>query len=150
MLSEVTGEEVIAALPRLREELGDRAPLRALHYFNEELLVERRAEALRAGDMHRFMTYTRYSGASSAMLLQNVSVGGASEQPSMLAIALAESLLSGNGVARVHGGGFGGTIQAFVPTDWAQSFAEGMDAVFGEGACGVYGVDHEGAKAWWM
>ena len=69
---------------------------------------------------------------------------------SMLAIALAESLLSGNGVARVHGGGFGGTIQAFVPTDWAQSFAEGMDAVFGEGACGVYGVDHEGAKAWWM
>ena len=150
VLSEVTGEEVIAALPRLREELGDRAPLRALHYFNEELLVERRAEALRAGDMQRFMTYTRYSGASSAMLLQNVSVGGASEQPSMLAIALAESLLSGNGVARVHGGGFGGTIQAFVPVEWSSSFAEGMDAVFGEGACGIYGVDHEGAQAWWM
>lgn len=150
VLSEVTGEEVIAALPRLRKELGDRAVLRSLHYFNEELLVERRAEALRAGDMHRFMTYTRYSGASSAMLLQNVSVGGASEQPSMLAIALAESLLAGNGVARVHGGGFGGTIQAFVPTDWAPSFAKGMDAVFGEGACGIYGVDHEGAQAWWM
>jgi galactokinase len=84
------------------------------------------------------------------MYLQNVSVGGASDQPSMLAIALADELLAGRGAVRVHGGGFGGTIQAFVPLDAAKGFAAGMDAVFGEGACGVYNVDHEGARFQWL
>jgi galactokinase len=124
--------------------------LRALHYYNEEILVSERAEALRAGDMSSFLLLTRRSGASSAMLLQNVSVGGAGDQPSMLAIALAEALLAGRGAARVHGGGFGGTIQAFVPLDLIDAFSSGMDAVFGQGACGAYGIDHEGARARWM
>ena len=100
--------------------------------------------------MGRFLELTRLSGGSSAMFLQNVSIGGSKEQPSMLAIALAEGFLCGRGAVRVHGGGFGGTIQAFVPLDAVDEFSAGMDAVFGEGACGVYGVDHEGAKAWWI
>ena len=150
ILSKVSEADVIAALPRLREKLGDRAALRALHYYREERLVAGRAEALRAGDADRFLELTRLSGASSAMYLQNVSVGGASDQPSMLAIALAEELLGGRGAVRVHGGGFGGTIQAFVPLDAVEGFAAGMDAVFGAGACGVYGVDHEGARFQWL
>ena len=150
VLSEVQVEEVIAALPILRAKLGDRAVLRALHYYHEEFLVRCRAESLAAGDMDEFLALTRLSGESSAMFLQNVSVGGSTEQPSMVAIALAACLLRGRGAVRVHGGGFGGTIQAFVPLDMLDGFTAGMDAVFGEGACGVYGVDHEGARSQWL
>ena len=150
VLSQVSEADVIAAIPRLRESLGDRAVLRALHYYREERLVDERAKALAAGDIDTFLALTRLSGASSAMFLQNVSVGGASDQPSMLAIALAEELLGGKGAVRVHGGGFGGTIQAFVPLELVGEFAAGMDAVFGAGACGTYGVDHEGARYSWL
>ncbi|MDO4538312.1 MAG: galactokinase family protein [Coriobacteriales bacterium] len=150
ILSQLSEGEVIAALPRIREELGDRAALRALHYYREERLVADRALALKAGDVDAFLALTRLSGASSAMYLQNVSVGGASDQPSMLAIALAEELLAGQGAVRVHGGGFGGTIQAFVPHALVDAFSRGMDAVFGQGACGVYKVDHEGARFAWL
>ena len=150
VLSEVRVEDVLAAMPKIRQTLGDRAALRALHYYQENWLVTARANALKAKDLDRFLELTRLSGESSAMFLQNVSIGGSAEQPSMLAIALASGLLCGRGAVRVHGGGFGGTIQAFVPLDAVEEFDAGMDAVFGEGACGVYGVDHEGAKAWWM
>ena len=151
VLSQVDEVDVLAAIPQLREQLGDRAVLRAMHYYNEQKLVAARVNALKLGDVERFLSLTRSSGISSATLLQNVSVGGTAEQPSMVAIALAERLLSGSkGAARVHGGGFGGTIQAFVPIDDVESFSAGMDAVFGEGACGVYGVDHEGARAQWL
>lgn len=150
ILSQVSEADVIGALPRIREELGDRAALRALHYFREERLVAERVDALRAGDVDRFLELTRLSGASSAMYLQNVSIGGSPEQPSMVAIALAEELLAGRGAVRVHGGGFGGTIQAFVPLDAVEAFSAGMDAAFGAGACGVYGIDHEGARAQWL
>lgn len=150
VLSEVDEADVIAALPQLRATLGDRAALRALHYFREERLVAGRVAALRAGDVGRFLALTRLSGASSAMYLQNVSVGGAREQPSMLALALAEELLGDEGAARVHGGGFGGTIQVFVPRGRVEGFSQAMDAVFGEGACGRYAVDHEGARFAWL
>ena len=150
VLSQVSEDAVISALPRLREALGDRAALRALHYYREERLVAGRAQALRDAHIDDFLALTRLSGASSAMYLQNVSVGGASDQPSMLAIALAEELLCGRGAVRVHGGGFGGTIQAFVPLDVVEAFSAGMDAVFGAGACGVYGIDHEGARFSWL
>ena len=150
ILSQVADSDVLAAIPQLREQLGDRAVLRAMHYYNEQKLVAARVDALKSGDIKQFLSLTRSSGISSAMLLQNVSVGGTAEQPSMVAIALAECLLGGSGAARVHGGGFGGTIQAFVPIDDVESFSAGMDAVFGKGACGVYGVDHKGACAQWL
>ncbi len=150
LLSEVSEKDVMKNVPALRKALGDRAVLRALHYFHEEDLVADRVKALRNGNMQRFLELERFSGISSAMLLQNVSVGGSPEQPSMLAIALAEGLLRGHGAARVHGGGFGGTIQAFVPLGEVDAFSAGMDAVFGKGSCGVYGIDHEGARSQWL
>ena len=150
LLGQAHVEDLLVAMPRVRQKLGDRATMRALHYFQEEFLVKARADALAQADMEEFLRLTKLSGESSAMYLQNVSVGGSSDQPSMLAIALAEALLCGRGAVRVHGGGFGGTIQAFVPLDVVEEFADGMDAVFGEGACGVYGVDHEGARYAWL
>lgn len=150
ILSQVSAEKVLAAIPALRTSLGDRAVLRAMHYFQEEWTVAERVKALQEQDMGRFLELTSLSGKSSAMFLQNVSVGGSADQPSMLAIAVAEGLLGGRGAVRVHGGGFGGTIQAFVPTDLVEEFSAGMDAVFGSGACGVYGVEHEGARFTWL
>ncbi len=135
-------------LPTLRAAYGDRSILRAIHYYRESRLVERRADALRAGDMPQFLNLTRISGASSAMYLQNVSVAGSSEQPAMLALAIAGEMLHDQGASRIHGGGFGGTVQTFAPLEYADEFCQGMDYVFGEGACQTYQIDHEGARAW--
>ena len=150
-LRDVDEDEVLGALPELRRRLGDRAALRSLHYFREERLVERRVEALRTGDMDAFLAGERLSGASSAMYLQNVSVPGASSQPAMVALAVAQELLGGRGAARIHGGGFGGTIQAFVPSGEAESFCRRMDAALGRpGAAGLYQIEREGASAQWL
>lgn len=135
-------------LPLLRSEYGDRPVLRAIHFFIEQRLVEERARALREKDMPAFLEATRRSGASSAMYLQNVSVARLPEQPAMLALAVADVMLGTEGASRIHGGGFGGTIQTFVPQDKAESFTMGMNFVYGDGACQVYQVDHDGARAW--
>ena len=148
-LGELDEAALIFDLPRVRRELGDRAALRALHYFREDRLVEERAEALKAHDMASFLELTRLSGASSAMYLQNVSVPGR-EQSAMVALALAEELLQGEGAARIHGGGFGGTIQVFVPIERAEAFVSGADAVFGSGAAQLFTVVHEGAQFSWQ
>ena len=149
-LGELQESDVLESLSLLRERLGDRPVLRALHYFREERLVDERAEALRAGDMPRFLELTRLSGASSAMYLQNVSVAGATDQPSMLSLALADELVGEGGACRVHGGGFGGTIQCFVPQEKAEAFAASMDAVLGDGACMICSIDHEGVTSTWQ
>lgn len=143
-------DQVAELLPRIRAELGDRAVLRSVHYFFESGLVEERREAMLEGDMDAFLFATQRSGMSSAMLLQNVSVAGSKEQQAMVALATAEYILQGKGASRIHGGGFGGTIQAFVPEDMVERFVTGMDLVFGEGSSGIYNVDHEGARSWWM
>ncbi len=148
LLGELPEADVIAALPRLRAELGDRPVLRALHYYREMELVKGRAEAMGAHDMARFLDLSRRSAASSACYLQNVSVAGAAGQPTMVALALADELLGDAGAARIHGGGFGGTIQAFVPLQRVEEFSTAMDAALGAGACGTYAIDHEGARAW--
>ena len=113
-------------------------------------LVQGRAQALEERDMETFLRLTRLSGHSSAMCLQNVSVGGADEQPSMVAIAIAEQFLRARGAARVHGGGFGGTIQAYVPLDLVDDFRATMDVVFGAGATDIVDVDAKGARAHWL
>lgn len=147
-LGEVLEVDFAEQLPMFRKEFGDRAVLRAIHYFREERLVERRADALKSGDVDTFLKLTQMSGTSSAMYLQNVSLWG-KEQPAMVALAIADEMLQGDGASRIHGGGFGGTIQVFVPLDKADAFAQGMDYVFGEGACASYNVDHEGVTATW-
>ena len=148
-LCEVDQAEFDRLLPKLREELGDRAVLRAIHYWYENDLVDRRWAALKASDLAGFLELTRDSGASSAMYLQNVSTGG-SFQPAMLALGLAERLLEGAGAIRIHGGGFGGSIQCFVPTGLVGEFAERMDAWLGAGACRHYQISQRGACATWL
>ncbi len=146
-LCEVDQAEFDRRLPELRRRLGDRCLLRAIHYWREDALVEARWEALVARDAGRFLELTRESGASSGMFLQNVSAGGAF-QPAMYALGLAERALAGRGACRIHGGGFGGSIQCFVPLDEADAFRARMDGWLGEGACRAYRISGEGARAW--
>ncbi|AEB07858.1 Galactokinase [Coriobacterium glomerans PW2] len=148
-LCEVDPADFDARAMRLREELGDRAVLRAIHYWRENELVDERWDALRRGDMDAFLDLTRESGASSAMFLQNVSSGDR-YQPAMLALGLAERVLSGRGATRIHGGGFGGSIQAFVPLDLTDEFSRRMDAWLGAGSCRRYVIAAQGASATWL
>ena len=148
-LCDVSESDVTRDVSRVREECGDRALLRALHFFREERLVEERAARLGEGDVEGFLRLERLSGASSAMYLQNVSTWGR-EQDAMVALGLADEILLERGAVRIHGGGFGGTIQAFVPLGMVDGFVSGMDAAFGRGASGVYNIDHEGVSALWL
>ena len=151
-LSEVDPAAFDDRVDELREKLGDRAVLRAIHYWYENGLVDQRWEALNAGDIERFLALTRASGASSAMFLQNVSVPGhdVREQHAMVALGLAEHMLAGRGAARIHGGGFGGSIQCFVPTDLVDEFIARMDGWLGAGSCRRYAITEKGAYAAWL
>ncbi|MBE6469698.1 MAG: galactokinase [Coriobacteriaceae bacterium] len=151
-LCEVDPDDFSARVGELREQLGDRAVLRAIHYWHENGLVDARWDALTAGDIERFLELTRASAASSAMYLQNVSVAGhdVREQHAMVALGLAEHLLGGRGAVRIHGGGFGGSIQCFVPVDMIDAFTEQMDAWLGEGSCRHYAITEKGAHAEWL
>lgn len=146
-LCEVSREAFDEALPELRRKHGDRAILRCIHYWHEDALVQKRWQALNIGDVATFLELTRESGASSAMYLQNVAAELGREQPAMLALGAAEHLLRGDGAARIHGGGFGGTIQAFVPLEQLDAFCAQMDAWLGAGSCRRYTVSSEGASA---
>ena len=149
-LCEVSAQTLLAHLHGLRGTLGDRPVLRALHYYLEMGLVDARWAALKSTDLDRFLELTQRSGASSAMFLQNVSARDVRTQDCMVALALSEWLLQGRGATRIHGGGFGGSIQAFVPNDLLDFYRESMDEWLGTGACKVYAVSDEGAKAQWL
>ena len=149
-LCEVDKAEFDTALPQIRAKHGDRACLRAIHYWYENDLVDRRWAALNAGDVDEFLQLTRASGASSAMYLQNVVAELGASQPAMYALGLAENVLDGRGAVRIHGGGFGGTIQAFVPLDLADEFQTKMNDWLGEGSCRRYTVTDKGAYAAWL
>ena len=118
--------------------------LRCIHYWYENGLVDKRWAALSAGDIDQFLVLTRESGASSAMYLQNVVAKLGSEQPSMYALALAEHVLDGRGAVRIHGGGFAGTILAFVPDEMLEQFRSGAEAVLGAGSCHVLSIRQTG------
>lgn len=147
VLRDTDENAVLAAIPALREKVGDRAILRALHFFAENRRVAAQKAALKAGDLDTFLTNVIASGRSSFCYLQNVyTTKNVSEQGLSLALCLAERVLSGKRAAwRVHGGGFAGTIQAFVPTEDVAEFRAVMDAAFGEGRCMVLRVRPEGA-----
>lgn len=146
-LRDVSEEDVIREIPVLRGEVGDRAILRALHFFAENKRVAAQTDALLAGDLDGFFRGVMGSGLSSFCYLQNVfTTKNVTEQGLSLALCLAERYLAGKRAAwRVHGGGFAGTIQAFVPADDVEGFRKMMDAAFGEGACLVLRVRSEGA-----
>ena len=147
VLREVDENELIAKIPALRETLGDRAIMRALHFFAENRRVALQKQALTAGDLDKFFENVIASGRSSFCYLQNVYTSkNLTEQGLSLALCLAERVLGDKKAAwRVHGGGFAGTIQAFVPTDDVEIFRATMDAAFGEGRCMVLRIRPVGA-----
>ena len=141
-LNEVSPEEFYKKLQDVRKALkNDRAILRAMHYFNETQRAKDEAAALKNGDFDKFLKTVSESGQSSYMYLQNVYVPrDTKNQAVSLALALCDHLLCGRGAFRVHGGGFAGTVQAFVPYDMLESFKNGIDKVFGEGMCHVLSI----------
>ena len=147
VLRELSEDDVIAAIPALREKVGDRAILRALHFFNENKRVAKQVAALKADDIGAFFGGVLSSGRSSFCYLQNVyTTKNVEEQGLSLALCLCENYLSDKKAAfRVHGGGFAGTVQAFGPSDAVDGFKAMMDSAFGEGACLVLRVRREGA-----
>lgn len=138
-LVEVTKEDIVSNISRIREACGDRAVLRALHLVNENERVRQAVAAIEAEDMDAFLEIIRASGDSSYKLLQNVYCNSdASHQNISLALAVSEDVFSGGkGVCRVHGGGFAGTIQAFVKNENVKEYLDAMNGIFGEGACNV-------------
>lgn len=143
--TEIPEEEFYAAIPALRKECGDRAVMRAIHEYNENRRVPKQVQCLEEGDFAGFLKLVRESGFSSWMYLQNVIPAGYVQQQAMaVALGLCEHYLQGRGAYRVHGGGFAGTVQAFVPFDLLDSFRAGIDAALGEGACHVLSIRPQG------
>ena len=141
VLREVPEEEFYAALPVLRRKAGDRAVLRAVHVYDENRRVEGQVAALRQNDFQTFLALIRASGLSSWRYLQNVVPAGYTHhQEVAFALAMAERLLDGRGACRVHGGGFAGTVQAFVPLDMLDGFKAEMERILGGGSCHVLTV----------
>ena len=137
-LRETTMDALLAALPALREAHGDRAVLRAMHFLQENQRVEHLTAALRAGDFETFKQIILASGHSSFEYLQNVyTTCNIDEQGMSLALSLAQLVLDGEGAWRVHGGGFGGTTQNFVPLDKLNLFRSVIESAFGAGSCHV-------------
>ena len=147
VLRGITYDEVLAKLPELRETVGDRAIMRALHFIEENERVAGQKKDLIDGNFEGFLGGVLASGDSSFKQLQNVfTVKNVSEQGLSLALALCKHLLLGKGGAwRVHGGGFAGTVQAFVPLALRDEFKKVMDGAFGENACSVLNIRPEGA-----
>ena len=145
-LRDVDEDEFYANIANVRQVAGDRAALRAMHVFAENKRVEAQKAALRANDFDTFLKYVTESGLSSWRFLQNVTPKGRHEyQEVAFALALSEKLLAGTkGVCRVHGGGFAGTIQAFVPLEILDTFKAEIEKVLGEGKCHVLSVRAEG------
>lgn len=138
VLREVDEEEFKKNIPAIREKVGDRAVLRAMHFFADNARVLKEVDALKKGNFDEFKSYILESGDSSYKYNQNVySNKKPLEQPVSLALALSESILKGKGAWRVHGGGFAGTIQAFVPNEILEDYKNAMESIFGEGSCYV-------------
>ena len=145
VLTQIDEKDFYAAIPALRKKCGDRAVLRAVHFYQENARVPRQVAALKAGDFDAFLSLIKQSGYSSYMYLQNVIPAGYKEhQDVAVSLALCEHYLNGRGAYRVHGGGFAGTVQAFVPFDILEGFVAGIDAVLGEGACHVLSIRPQG------
>ena len=136
VLREISAEQFRKAIPRLRKTCSDRAILRAAHFFAESERATAEAKALEDGDLSAFFALVRESGTSSAELLQNLfSCQKPTEQAIPLGIWYSKQFLGEKGAVRVHGGGFAGTIQAFVPVEEAEAYCQCMNQLFGKGSC---------------
>ena len=131
-------EELYEKSAEIREKAGDRAYLRALHFVNENLRVQQEVAALKNGKFEEFLSVVKASGDSSFKYLQNVYTNhDVQYQNVSIALAISDTILGDDGVCRVHGGGFAGTIQAFVKNEVVEKYKKNMDHIFGEGSCNV-------------
>lgn len=140
-LRQIPETDFMAALPELRKTVSDRAILRAMHVYRENERVVAQCDALKNNDIDSFLRLVTESGHSSWMYMQNINPAGAvQKQPVAYALALCDSLLRGKGAYRVHGGGFAGTVQAFVPHHMLDGFKEAVEASLGKDSCHVLNV----------
>ncbi len=147
VLREVSESDFYENIAQVRKVCGDRAVLRAVHVFDENKRVAAQTEALKNGDFQEFLRLVNASGKSSWELLQNlIPEGGTDRQEMAFALSLAEHLLNGQGAVRVHGGGFAGTIQAFVPENMLPEFKAGIERVLGADSCHVLTVNPAGGR----
>ena len=145
VLRDVPFDTFLAKLPECRRQCGDRAVLRAFHFYADNDRVAQQVAALRGGDFDVFLQLVTASGDSSWEYLQNVIPAGYKEHQEMgVTIAAAKHYLQGKGAVRVHGGGFAGTAQAFVPVEMLADFKAHMEAILGEGRCHVLSIRPEG------
>ena len=145
VLRDVPFETFLAKLPECRRQCGDRAVLRAFHVYADNDRVAKQVAALHDGDFGTFLCLVNESGCSSWEYLQNVIPAGYKEHQEVgVTIAAAKHLLGDKGAVRVHGGGFAGTVQAFVPVEMLDEFKAGMEAILGEGRCHVPSIRPEG------
>lgn len=147
VLRDVNFADFLDHLNEVREKCGDRAALRAYHFFKENDRVPQEVEALENKNFPAFLELVKASGNSSYKVLQNVYASSDPEHQSVsLALTLSEDLLANHGVCRVHGGGFAGTIQAFVEDDYVATYKKGIEKIFGEGSCHVLKIRKYGGK----
>ncbi len=140
-LRDVPMDEFYSKLADVRKAAGDRAVLRAIHFFDDDARVLKQVDAIKRGDFGEFLNLVTESGRSSFMYLQNIfSTKTPAQQDMSVLLALCEKLLSGKGAWRVHGGGFAGTVQAFVPRGELDRFKSSIEAVFGKGKCHVLSI----------
>ena len=147
VLGEVDEKRFWQELPRLREQCGDRAVLRAIHYFEENARTLAQRAALAAGDFAAFARLVEKSGHSSFECCQNVYCASSPKHQGLsAALAISQSILSGTGGAwRMQGGGFAGTIQAYVPGQLLERYHTAIEQVFGQGSCYVLRLREQGA-----
>jgi galactokinase len=146
VLRQVTLDQVLEIMPKIREKVGDRAILRAIHFHGDNQRVVDQVAALERDDFRAFLDMVIESGYSSYMYNQNIfPVNNIREQGVSLALALSELVLKGKGAWRVHGGGFAGTIQAFVPNDLLNEYVAAMEHVYGHSACHKLFIRQQGA-----
>lgn len=145
VLSRVDENEFLTYIDDVRKRCGDRAVLRAWHFFEEDKRAVKCARCLQKKKMPEFLSEISKSGKSSFMYLQNVYTSeNAASQPLSVALALCDHILDGRGAFRVHGGGFGGTVQAFVPNDMLDDFRNEIEKRLGEGKCHTLKIRHRG------
>ena len=146
VLRPLSMEDVVKGIPTIREKVGDRALLRSIHFQADNSRVVDQVEALESGKFDKFLEMVVESGFSSYMYNQNIFVGGETKYQNVaLALALSDLILKGKGAWRVHGGGFAGTIQAFVPNELLETYISTLESVFGEGNCHKLFIRSKGA-----
>ena len=146
VLRDVDEDEFYKAIPQLRKAVGDRAVVRAIHFYNDCRRAAQLCDAVREDDFDAFLRLIIEGGHSSFEFNQNAySIKAPQEQGVPLALALSQKVLNGRGAWRLQGGGFAGTIQAFVPVDLLDTYKAAIDGCFGEGSCHVLNIRNYGA-----